>query len=77
MAIDFSAGVDQPEVMNPEDDHYVAVLRPPSIEKLFTLSIWFKSTEGENLVTDRGLLSWGSETGFGTGSHSSRIGRLP
>ena len=36
MAIDFSAGVDQPEVMNAEDDHYVAVLRPPSIEKLFT-----------------------------------------
>ena len=65
MAIDFSAGVDQPEVMNAEDGHYVAVLRPPSIEKLFTLSIWFKSTEGENLATDRGLLSWGSETGFG------------
>lgn len=69
MAIDFSAGVDQPEVMNAEDDHYVAVLRPPSIEKLFTLSIWFKSTEGENLATDRGLLSWGSETGFGMESH--------
>ena len=77
MVIDFSAGVDQPEVMSAEDDHYVAVLRPPSIEKLFTLSIWFKSTEGENLATKRGILSWGSKTSFGTGSPSPRIGRLP
>lgn len=69
MSIDFSSGMNQPEDFTEEDEHYVVVLRPPSIEKLFTISMWFKSTESNSLAANRGLLSWGSENGFGMESH--------
>ncbi len=69
MAIDLGAGLDPTAAMAEVDQSYVAVLRPPAIENHFTLSLWFKSAEGANLIADQGLLSWGSDQDFNLESH--------
>ncbi len=68
-ALDLSLSDGNPDVLTGPDIHYLQILRPPEIEEHFSISFWFKLSDGRQPLTHQGIFSWGSTQNIGLESH--------